>query len=263
MRLFGYPLLLTATVLASLDASSTLAEKPRIVSVSRIWNRAPHNAFTDLIRFRGRWFCTFREGKSHAGDVGKVRLAKPVKIDAGRRACFYDVDGDGRLDGVGLMRNPKAETIFFTRPPTFSPAQPAMLRPKSSQTIRLTVGDDVMSAHKQGESVRVVLRIQASPGNGRHDLIVRFNDQVLKNERHSGTWIEYTLRLATVKKGENRVVITRGSGARRNPVLRDRHRLPTTGAVRVSLLHRLRNGEVLHAIRTMHQNFVPRIVAHR
>jgi hypothetical protein len=45
-----------------------------IISVTRIWDAAPHNAFTDLIRFRGRWYCTFREGKAHVRGTGKVRV---------------------------------------------------------------------------------------------------------------------------------------------------------------------------------------------
>ena len=36
--------------------------KPEIVSGERIWDFAPHNAFTDLVRFGGVWYCTFREG---------------------------------------------------------------------------------------------------------------------------------------------------------------------------------------------------------
>jgi len=39
-----------------------------------IWKRAKHNAFTDLIRFKGRWLCIFREGNGHAGDNGKLCL---------------------------------------------------------------------------------------------------------------------------------------------------------------------------------------------
>ena len=39
--------------------------EPEVVSVTKIWDRAPHNAFTDLVRFRDRWFCTFREADYH------------------------------------------------------------------------------------------------------------------------------------------------------------------------------------------------------
>ena len=35
-----------------------------------------------------------------------IRLAEPVVLDAGYSPCFYDVDGDGRLDAVGLSTVP-------------------------------------------------------------------------------------------------------------------------------------------------------------
>ena len=48
---------------------------PEIVEVRKIWDAARHNAFTDLIRFDGRWFATFREGERHVhGADGKIRV---------------------------------------------------------------------------------------------------------------------------------------------------------------------------------------------
>jgi hypothetical protein len=48
---------------------------PTIVSVARIWDAAPHNAFTGLARWRGRWWCTFREASAHVpGTNGKIRV---------------------------------------------------------------------------------------------------------------------------------------------------------------------------------------------
>jgi hypothetical protein len=38
-----------------------------LVSV-KIWDGAPHNAFTDLIRHRDEWFCVFREGSRTSPD---------------------------------------------------------------------------------------------------------------------------------------------------------------------------------------------------
>ena len=35
-----------------------------VITVRKIWDKAPHNAFTDLVRFQDRWFCVFREGKA-------------------------------------------------------------------------------------------------------------------------------------------------------------------------------------------------------
>ena len=33
-----------------------------------------HNAFTDLIRWHGKWYCTFREADAHVGGDGKLRV---------------------------------------------------------------------------------------------------------------------------------------------------------------------------------------------
>src|SRR5260370_28362507 len=35
--------------------SEARAQAPEIVSVMKIWDRAPHSAFTDLVRWRGKW----------------------------------------------------------------------------------------------------------------------------------------------------------------------------------------------------------------
>src|ERR1700722_11772338 len=47
---------------------------PIVTLTQKIWDAAPHNAFTDLILFRGKWFCIFRESDSHAGHNGTLRL---------------------------------------------------------------------------------------------------------------------------------------------------------------------------------------------
>jgi hypothetical protein len=45
-----------------------------LVSNKMIWNSAPHNAFTDLTWFQGRFYCTFREGAAHVSPDGKIRV---------------------------------------------------------------------------------------------------------------------------------------------------------------------------------------------
>ena len=56
---------------------NSYAQKPAF-TVKKIWDKAPHNAFTDLIRFEGKFYCTFREADSHAvrtpADFGKIRV---------------------------------------------------------------------------------------------------------------------------------------------------------------------------------------------
>lgn len=34
-------------------------------TLTKIWDAAPHNAFTDLIQYEGKYYCTFREGTGH------------------------------------------------------------------------------------------------------------------------------------------------------------------------------------------------------
>ncbi|HEO70061.1 MAG TPA: exo-alpha-sialidase [Candidatus Hydrogenedentes bacterium] len=63
--------------LAACLAASGYAEdcSPKLVSVDKIWDAAPHNAFTDLVRFQDQWFCTFREGERHVyGEDGRIRI---------------------------------------------------------------------------------------------------------------------------------------------------------------------------------------------
>jgi len=45
-----------------------------LISLRRIWDEAPHNAFTNLIRFKGRWICCFREGQKHVSQDGALRV---------------------------------------------------------------------------------------------------------------------------------------------------------------------------------------------
>jgi len=49
------------------------SEKAAIVEIRKIWDRAPHNAFTDLVRFQDRWLCVFREGRGHVSPGGAIR----------------------------------------------------------------------------------------------------------------------------------------------------------------------------------------------
>lgn len=68
--------LLATALLCALTPHAVVADEkaPELVGVKRIWDQAPHNAFTDLVHFNGRWFCTFREGKGHVSDDGKARV---------------------------------------------------------------------------------------------------------------------------------------------------------------------------------------------
>ena len=58
---------------------SVTSQAQTIYTVNKIWDSAPHNAFTDLIKYEGQYYCTFRESTGHVpaadgtGD-GKIRI---------------------------------------------------------------------------------------------------------------------------------------------------------------------------------------------
>lgn len=61
-------------VLACFSGTAQEAPPPELVDARMIWSRAPHNAFTDLARFKDRWYCVFREGEKHVSPDGAIRV---------------------------------------------------------------------------------------------------------------------------------------------------------------------------------------------
>src|SRR5438874_9572332 len=55
------------------------AAEPEIVSIVKIWDQGKHNAFTDLIRWRDKWYCTFREADAHVGGDGQIRILESAE----------------------------------------------------------------------------------------------------------------------------------------------------------------------------------------
>ena len=71
-------LILSFLLCAGINAVATAQSVDADVTARKIWDEAPHNAFGDIVRFRGNFYCSFREGLSHVGGVnsGKVRIIK-------------------------------------------------------------------------------------------------------------------------------------------------------------------------------------------
>jgi len=68
--------LLPSMVCAAITCFAPLAhaQQPELVSVEKIWDAGKHNAFTDLIRWHDKWYCSFREADAHVGGDGKLRV---------------------------------------------------------------------------------------------------------------------------------------------------------------------------------------------
>lgn len=80
------------------------AQLREAVEVTKIWDQAEHSAFTDLIFFKGNFYCSFREGTGHvpgkSGKDGTVRILKSKDAKKWRSVAHL------KLEGIDL-RDPK------------------------------------------------------------------------------------------------------------------------------------------------------------
>ena len=108
----------------ALAARAPAADPPRaeIVDVRKIWDEAPHNAFTDLMRHNDRWYCVFREGQAHVSPDGALRVLTSADGDTWTSAALITSetadlrdakiittpDGKLMLTGAGALHPPAA-----------------------------------------------------------------------------------------------------------------------------------------------------------
>jgi len=64
-----------------------------LVGVKKIWDQAPHNAFTDLARWNDSFYCAFREGRGHVSTDGKIRILQSKEADMWNPAALISLDG--------------------------------------------------------------------------------------------------------------------------------------------------------------------------
>lgn len=122
--------LLLAAVLA---VPAARASDLQLVEVRKIWDQAPHNAFTDLVRVGDRWYCVFREGKAHVSPDGALRVltsadgeewasaALLTSDTADLRDAKITVTPDGRLqlNGAAALHDKSKQrhqsSVWFSR----------------------------------------------------------------------------------------------------------------------------------------------------
>jgi hypothetical protein len=77
-------------------ASCGLAAPPitaKLVDVKKIWDRAPHNAFTDLVRWNDAFYCAFREGRGHVSTDGRIRVLRSKDADSWSSTALLSLEG--------------------------------------------------------------------------------------------------------------------------------------------------------------------------
>ena len=80
-------------------------------TAKKIWDRAPHNAFTDLVRFQDRWFCVFREGQNHVSPDGALRVITSVDGDKWESAALIQ-SGNSDLRDAKITVTPDGQLML-------------------------------------------------------------------------------------------------------------------------------------------------------
>jgi len=120
-RFCGPAAAILLALLPTLAAAEKYVARPELVEVRRIWNRASHNAFTDLLRHRDQWYCVFREGKAHVSPDGALRiitspdgekweslaLVESDKFDLRDAKITLTPNGELMLNGAGMIADAK------------------------------------------------------------------------------------------------------------------------------------------------------------
>ena len=125
MKIYGLLFFVCSLVIfadATLSESLTAETQPVLVDSKRIWDEAPHSAFTDLIRFNHRWICVFREGQGHVAADGALRVIQSEdgnhwqsvalisSPDSDLRDAKISVTPDNRLMLAGAEAIPHPDT---------------------------------------------------------------------------------------------------------------------------------------------------------
>ncbi len=82
-----------------------------MLEVRRIWDAAPHNAFTDLLWHDGCWWCVFREGQDHVSDDGALRVITSKEGEVWESAALLTWEG-GDLRDAKICVTPSGELML-------------------------------------------------------------------------------------------------------------------------------------------------------
>ena len=85
-----------SVVLFVVWAASSFGAVPvtvELVEVNKIWDKAPHSAFTDLARWNERFYCAFREGRGHVSTDGRIRILQSKDGNDWESAALVTLEG--------------------------------------------------------------------------------------------------------------------------------------------------------------------------
>lgn len=122
------PLVASLTVFFSAavtSAAPTTQPAPTLLSVERIWDAAPHSAFTDLIRYKDKWVCAFREADKHVGgerNQSRIRVLVSDDAKTWQNAGALD-DPRGDIRDAKLAVLPDGRLMMLTCTALYEPGE--------------------------------------------------------------------------------------------------------------------------------------------
>src|SRR5215203_6115409 len=102
-----------AVVFTAFIAAAAEKAPLSLISVSKIWDAAPHNAFTDLIWYDDQWLCAFREGKAHVSDDGTLRIISSKTTGNWKSWAHVEMEGVDLRDPK-ICLTPQGEVMLTT-----------------------------------------------------------------------------------------------------------------------------------------------------
>ncbi len=88
--------LYVSAILLLVWAASSFGAVPvtvELVEVKKIWDKAPHSAFTDLARWKKMFYCAFREGRGHVSTDGRIRILQSQDANDWESAALVTLEG--------------------------------------------------------------------------------------------------------------------------------------------------------------------------
>jgi len=93
MRMFQIVILLCFVGTGTAKLMGKPPVNAELISVQKIWDKGQHNAFTDLLRWRGKFYCAFREGRKHVSTDGAIRVVTSEKGETWQSVTLLKLEG--------------------------------------------------------------------------------------------------------------------------------------------------------------------------
>jgi hypothetical protein len=133
---------LLLTIVLAHDQAQAAEPKVELVEVRKIWDAAPHSAFTDLLRHDGAWWCVFRESSAHVpGLDGKIRVLRSTDAKTWESAALIVEKGvDLRDPKISVM--PDGRLMLLIGGSVYDGAEPTPNRKRVSGQGRVSFSKD-------------------------------------------------------------------------------------------------------------------------